>query len=177
MNPHSSKSRRNQMNNAAAAAAVNAAAAAAVSMPAPIDGTKTTPFLMDKQNNLIPRMNPSIKHELYFPQCYAPPFGNQTFGAQQQAHGSSVGTTNNSSVRVNRLWHIFTIGIGFSKRHRFTLSFFLLHHRYLIQILQQRHPQRYNRQLLHSDIQHFHHIIYRDSKTNRIRKINAPIVG
>lgn len=87
------------MNNAAAAAAVNAAAAAAVSMPAPIDGTKT-PFLsMDsKQNNLIPRMNPSIKHELYFPQCYAPPFGNQTFGAQQQAHASSVGTTNNSSV-------------------------------------------------------------------------------
>lgn len=103
MNPHSSKSRRNQMNNAAAAAAVNAAAAAAVSMPAPIDGTKT-PFLsMDKQNNLIPRMNPSIKHELYFPQCYAPPFGNQTFGAQQQAHASSVGTTNNSSVRVNRM--------------------------------------------------------------------------
>lgn len=89
------------MNNAAAAAAVNAAAAAAVSMPAPIDGTKT-PFQlsMDKQNNLIPRMNPSIKHELYFPQCYAPPFGgNQPFGAQQQAHTSSAGTTNNSSVR------------------------------------------------------------------------------
>lgn len=87
------------MNNAAAAAAVNAAAAAAVSIPAPIDGTKT-PFQlsMDKQNNLIPRMNPSIKHELYFPQCYAPPFGNQPFGAQQQAHSSSVGTTNNSSV-------------------------------------------------------------------------------
>lgn len=86
------------MNNAAAAAAVNAAAAAAVSMPAPIDGTKT-PFQlsMDKQNNLIPRMNPSIKHELYFPQCYAPPFGNQ-FGAQQQAHSSSVGTTNNPTV-------------------------------------------------------------------------------
>ncbi|XP_031629708.1 zinc finger protein 37 isoform X4 [Contarinia nasturtii] len=98
MNPHSSKSRRNQMNNAAAAAAAVNAAAAAVAMPAPIDGTKT-PFQlsMDKQNNLIPRMNPSIKHELYFPQCYAPPFGNQ-FGAQQQAHSSSVGTTNNSSV-------------------------------------------------------------------------------
>lgn len=99
MNPHSSKSRRNQMNNAAAAAAVNAAAAAAVSMPAPIETPKPAPFQlsMDKQNNLIPRMNPSIKHELYFPQCYAPPFGNQ-FGAQQQAHSSSVGTTNNSSV-------------------------------------------------------------------------------
>lgn len=90
------------MNNAAAAAAVNAAAAAAVSMPAPIDSSKA-PFQlsMDKQNNLIPRMNPSIKHELYFPQCYAPPFGNQ-FGAQQQAHSSSVGTTNNSSVNFDK---------------------------------------------------------------------------
>lgn len=95
------------MNNAAAAAAVNAAAAAAVSMPAPIDGTKT-PFLMDKQNNLIPRMNPAIKHELYFPQCYAPPFGNQTFGAQQQAHASSVGTTNNSSVHIDRMDVLFS---------------------------------------------------------------------
>lgn len=107
MNPHSSKSRRNQMNNAAAAAAVNAAAAAAVSMPAPIDSSKA-PFQlsMDKQNNLIPRMNPSIKHELYFPQCYAPPFGNQ-FGAQQQAHSSSVGTTNNSSVNFDRNYFDF----------------------------------------------------------------------
>lgn len=100
MNPHSSKSRRNnQMNNATAAAA---AAAASTSMPSSIDSTKA-PFQlpMDKQNNLIPRMNPSIKHELYFPQCYAPSFGNQSFGAQQQAHSSSIGTSgnNNSSVR------------------------------------------------------------------------------
>lgn len=65
-------------------------------MPAPIDGTKT-PFQlsMDKQSNLIPRMNPSIKHELYFPQCYAPPFG-QSFNAQQLTHNTS--SNNNSTV-------------------------------------------------------------------------------
>lgn len=95
MNPHSSKSRRNQMNNSAATAA--AAVAAAATIPA-IDGTKTPFQLMDKQN--IPRMNPAIKHELYFPQCYAPPFGNQTFGSQQQAH-SGAGSNNNSSVGRN----------------------------------------------------------------------------
>lgn len=55
-------------------------------MASAADGTKT-PFQlsMDKQSNLIPRMGPVVKHELYFPQCYAPPF-NQAFGAQQQAH-------------------------------------------------------------------------------------------
>lgn len=48
---------------------------------------------MDKQTNLIPRMGPVVKHELYFPQCYAPPF-NQAFGGgggggvQQQTHGT-----------------------------------------------------------------------------------------
>lgn len=39
------------------------------------------------QHHLIPRMGPTgtaiVKHELYFPQCYAPPF-NQAFGQQQQ---------------------------------------------------------------------------------------------
>lgn len=57
---------------------------------------------MDKQNNLIPRMGPAIKHELYFPQCYGPPF-NQAFGAQQQSHGSSVtgAAGSNSSVSTN----------------------------------------------------------------------------
>lgn len=69
MNPHSSKSRRhlNHMTNEAK----NAAAAAQ--------------FLtsMDNKANIIPRMGPVVKHELYFPQCYGPPF-NQAFGAQQQ---------------------------------------------------------------------------------------------
>ncbi|XP_055703829.1 myeloid zinc finger 1-like isoform X3 [Phlebotomus papatasi] len=80
MNPHSSKSRRGLSAMAAAAAAAAAE-------------TKATPFLtMDKQTNLIPRMGPVVKHELYFPQCYAPPF-NQAFGGQQQAHAGSVATS------------------------------------------------------------------------------------
>ncbi|XP_059608058.1 myeloid zinc finger 1 [Phlebotomus argentipes] len=79
MNPHSSKSRRGLSAMAAAAAAAAAE-------------TKATPFLtMDKQANLIPRMTPVVKHELYFPQCYAPPF-NQAFGGQQ-AHAGSVATS------------------------------------------------------------------------------------
>ncbi|GAB0086929.1 zinc finger protein 768 isoform X1 [Sergentomyia squamirostris] len=81
MNPHSSKGRRGLSAMAAAAAAAAASE------------TKATPFLtMDKQNNLIPRMGPVVKHELYFPQCYAPPF-NQAFGGQQQAHAGSVVTS------------------------------------------------------------------------------------
>lgn len=88
MNPHASKSRR---------------------LPTAMsgDGTKT-PFQlsMDKQSNLIPRMGPVVKPELYFPQCYAPPF-NQAFGAQQQSHsgsgttgGTSTTTTTGTSVAV-----------------------------------------------------------------------------
>lgn len=103
MNPHSSKSRRlNQMNNASAAAAAAAAAAASVNANTSLDGSKTAFQLsMDKQNNLIPRMGPAIKHELYFPQCYAPPF-NQTFGTgQQQTHGSSVTNATGSNPPVN----------------------------------------------------------------------------
>ncbi|XP_055692801.1 endothelial zinc finger protein induced by tumor necrosis factor alpha-like isoform X2 [Lutzomyia longipalpis] len=80
MNPHSSKSRRGLSAMAAAAAAAAAE-------------TKATPFLsMDNKSNLIPRMGPVVKHELYFPQCYAPPF-NQAFGGQQQAHAGSVATS------------------------------------------------------------------------------------
>lgn len=92
MNPHASKSRRiNHMANAAS----NLAASNLSSVAGGLDGTKT-PFqlTMDKQSNIIPRMGPAIKHELYFPQCYAPPF-NQAFGAQQQAHGSSGGPSGN----------------------------------------------------------------------------------
>lgn len=79
MNPHASKSRRmNSMNADSSGGAIN--------------GTKT-PFQMsmEKQSNLIPRMGPVVKHELYFPQCYAPPF-NQAFG-QQQSHGGSGAPT------------------------------------------------------------------------------------
>lgn len=87
MNP-SSKSRR--LNSAAATAAsmLNSATSNVAT-----DATKSSTFLtMDKQSNIIPRMGPVVKHELYFPQCYAPPF-NQAF-TQQQAHsGSSVPTT------------------------------------------------------------------------------------
>lgn len=89
MNPHASKSRRS---NAAAAAAAAATAASNLTSSALtgvtnnlVDGTKT-PFqlAMDKQSNIIPRMGPAIKHELYFPpQCYGSPF-NQAFGHQQQ---------------------------------------------------------------------------------------------
>ena len=73
MNPHSSKSRKlatmsglannnNNNNNGA------------------ID-QKVTPFLtMDSKNNIIPRMTPVVKHELYFPQCYPAPF-NQPFNS------------------------------------------------------------------------------------------------
>lgn len=80
MNPHASKSRRLTTMSG--------------------DGTKT-PFQlsMDKQSNLIPRMGPVVKPELYFPQCYAPPF-NQAFGAQQQTHGGSgvSGSTGGTST-------------------------------------------------------------------------------
>lgn len=85
MNPHSSKSRR--LN---AATMLGGAAGGA-------DG-KT--FIMDKQSNLIPRMGPVVKHELYFPQCYGPPF-NQAFGQQQQqqqAHSGAGSTTSAPTV-------------------------------------------------------------------------------
>lgn len=53
-----------------------------------------------KPNNLIPRMNPTtIKHELYFPQCYAPSFANQSFGAQQ-GHSSNIGSSPNTTPSV-----------------------------------------------------------------------------
>ena len=73
MNPHASKSRRLGTMNT--------------------DGTSKIPFQMsmDKQSNLIPRMGPVVKHELYFPQCYPPPF-NQPFGGAQQHAGSGTQT-------------------------------------------------------------------------------------
>lgn len=73
MNPHASKSRR-------------------LGPMGSNNDTKPSFLSMDKQTNLIPRMGPVVKHELYFPQCYAPPF-NQSFGGgggggQQQTHGT-----------------------------------------------------------------------------------------
>lgn len=97
MNPHSSKSRRlGQMSSNTAS---NLSTSALTGVTGNLDSTKT-PFqlTMDKQSNIIPRMGPTIKHELYFPQCYGPPF-NQAFN---QAHGggggSSGGPTSGSSV-------------------------------------------------------------------------------
>lgn len=80
MNPHASKSRRMNSMNTDSSGAIN--------------GTKT-PFQMsmEKQSNLIPRMGPVVKHELYFPQCYAPPFNQAFGGAQQQSHGGSGAPT------------------------------------------------------------------------------------
>lgn len=101
MNPHASKSRR--LGQMSANAASNLSTSALAGVTSNLDTTKT-PFqlTMDKQSNIIPRMGPTIKHELYFPQCYGPPF-NQAFN---QAHGggggggggSSGGPTSGSSV-------------------------------------------------------------------------------
>ncbi|XP_055630809.1 endothelial zinc finger protein induced by tumor necrosis factor alpha-like isoform X2 [Toxorhynchites rutilus septentrionalis] len=50
-------------------------------------------FVMDKQNNPVQRMAP-VKHELYFPQCYGPPF-NQPF------IGDTTVVTANTTTAVN----------------------------------------------------------------------------
>lgn len=84
MNPNTAKGRRLH-----AASMLNAVSGTS---GAGSDAKSTAAFLtMDKQSNLIPRMGP-VKHELYFPQCYGPPF-NQAFGNQQQAHSNSAGGT------------------------------------------------------------------------------------
>lgn len=58
------------------------------------NNNKAAAFLsMDKQTNLIPRMTPVVKHELYFPQCYGPPFNQAFAGQQQQSQSNSGGTT------------------------------------------------------------------------------------
>ncbi|XP_055378519.1 zinc finger protein 37 isoform X2 [Condylostylus longicornis] len=78
MNPHSSKSRRHANNLSNTETKHNPAVATAAA---------AAQFLttMENKTNLIPRMGPVVKHELYFPQCYGPPF-NQAFGQQQQQH-------------------------------------------------------------------------------------------
>lgn len=92
MNPNTAKSRR--LNSAAATAAsmLNTATTNAVATDAATKSSSASTFLMDKQSNIIPRMGPVVKHELYFPQCYAPPF-NQAFTQQQQAHSGSTAPT------------------------------------------------------------------------------------
>jgi hypothetical protein len=81
MNPNTKRNRTAAANaaNQEAKNAANAAAAAAQFLS------------MDNKNNLIPRMGPVVKHELYFPQCYAPPF-NQAFvaGANGTPNGAVV---------------------------------------------------------------------------------------
>jgi hypothetical protein len=91
MNPHSKRGRgganaANIMSESKNAA--NAAAAAAQFLS------------MDNKNNLIPRMGPVVKHELYFPQCYAPPF-NQAFVAG--ANGTPNGATVNGQQQQQQL--------------------------------------------------------------------------
>ncbi|XP_058838623.1 endothelial zinc finger protein induced by tumor necrosis factor alpha isoform X2 [Topomyia yanbarensis] len=53
-------------------------------------------FLMDKQNNLVQRMGP-VKHELYFPQCYGPPF-NQPFIANASVVSANPTTTTSNTT-------------------------------------------------------------------------------
>lgn len=81
LNPHSSKGRRNTNNNTTVVNAANLSntIAAVASGAADLLGAKN--FLSvdsNKNNSLSPRMTPIVKHELYFPQCYGPPF-NQPF--------------------------------------------------------------------------------------------------
>lgn len=90
MNPNSAKSRRL---NSAAATAASMLNTATTNVATDAATKSASSFLtMDKQSNIIPRMGPVVKHELYFPQCYAPPF-NQAFTQQQQAHSGSTAPT------------------------------------------------------------------------------------
>ncbi|KAL5291851.1 jim family protein [Megaselia abdita] len=95
MSPNSSKSRRapaaptqqiqsdNSKHNVTAAAAAQFITA------------------LDNKTNIIPRMVPVVKNELYFPQCYGPHF-NQNFPGQanQQPQPQSNGTNNSTIVTV-----------------------------------------------------------------------------
>lgn len=94
MNPNTNKARRS-INPSISVNLTNTIAAVAAAE----NSTKTAAaaFLgtaIDKQqNNLIPRMTAgTVKHELYFPQCYGPPFNQQSFTvAAGQQNGDSMG--------------------------------------------------------------------------------------
>lgn len=86
LNPHSSKGRRNvnNNNNPAVLNATNlsntiaAVASGAQDLLGSKGGGANFLGVDNNKNNLSPRMTPIVKHELYFPQCYGPPF-NQPF--------------------------------------------------------------------------------------------------
>lgn len=93
MSPNSSKSRRPPAPPAQQIQADNnkhnvTAAAAAQFITA-----------LDNKTNIIPRMVPVVKNELYFPQCYGPHF-NQNFPGQpnQQGQQQSQANGNNSTI-------------------------------------------------------------------------------
>lgn len=112
LNPHSNKGRRNTNNNNNVPNIVNATnlsnTIAAVASGAAADMLATKNFLaMDNKNNnnsLSPRMTPIVKHELYFPQCYGPPF-NQAFpgavGVPLIQDGGSVAGSEGGNVNNN----------------------------------------------------------------------------
>ena len=103
LNPHSSKGRR----NANSAAVLNAAnlsntIAAVASGQADLLASKAaaaTNFLSvdNNKNNISPRMTPIVKHELYFPQCYGPPF-NQPFPGTPTTGGGTPLIQDSASV-------------------------------------------------------------------------------
>lgn len=88
LNPHSSKGRRNTSNHATAVNAANLSntIAAVASGAADILGGKNYPTVDNNKNNISPRITPVVKHELYFPHCYGPPF-NQPFAGAAAAGG------------------------------------------------------------------------------------------
>lgn len=109
LNPHSSKGRRNTNNNTTVVNAANLSntIAAVASGAADLLGAKN--FLSvdssnKNNNNISPRMTPIVKHELYFPQCYGPPFNQPFAGAAggggpilNPEAGSEDGIVNNNN--------------------------------------------------------------------------------
>lgn len=111
LNPHSNKGRRTTNNNNNVPNIVNATnlsnTIAAVASGAAADMLATNFLAMDNKinnNSLSPRMTPIVKHELYFPQCYGPPF-NQAFpgavGVPLIQDGGSVAGSEGGNVNIN----------------------------------------------------------------------------
>lgn len=88
LNPHSNKGRRNTNNNNSnnLNATVLNAANLSNTIAAVASGAADLMASNKTNHSMSPRMAPIIKHELYFPQCYGPPF-NQPFAGTGSGAG------------------------------------------------------------------------------------------
>lgn len=106
LNPHTNKARRTNNNVSAVLNAANlsntiaAVASGAADVLAASKSASNFLAMDANKNNLSPRMTPVVKHELYFPQCYGPPF-NQTFPGS-----GSAGTPLIQEGTANEVEHV-----------------------------------------------------------------------